>query len=219
MAGLNIVAGFESIRERIPVFLAAGDPVSRDGLASQLRGQGIELVDERQLDEDSVAVLISDEIDDQAVREIRALRRRGVQRIVVVATRVDDSGLLAAVEAGASGLLQRGQSTPQSLLSSIRSAAAGEGSLPPDLLGRLLGQVGRLQRNVLAPRGLTFSGLTEREVKVLRLLAEGMDTAEVGRQLFLSERTVKNAVHDVMSRLNLRNRTHAVAYAIRQGLI
>ena len=219
MAGLNIVAGFESIRERIPVFLAAGDPVSRDGLASQLRGQGIELVDERQLDEDSVAVLISDEIDDQAVREIRALRRRGVQRIVVVATRVDDSGLLAAVEAGASGLLQRGQSTPQSLLSSIRSAAAGEGSLPPDLLGRLLGQVGRLKRNVLAPRGLTFSGLTEREVKVLRLLAEGMDTAEVGRQLFLSERTVKNAVHDVMSRLNLRNRTHAVAYAIRQGLI
>ena len=112
MAGLNIVAGFESVRERIPVFLAAGDPVSRDGLASQLRGQGIELVDERQLDEDSVAVLISDEIDDQAVREIRALRRRGVQRIVVVATRVDDSGLLAAVEAGASGLLQRGQSTP-----------------------------------------------------------------------------------------------------------
>ena len=58
----------------------------RRGLASQLRGQGIELVDERQLDEDSVAVLISDEIDDQAVREIRALRRRGVQRIVVVAT-------------------------------------------------------------------------------------------------------------------------------------
>ena len=54
---------------------------------------------------------------------------------------------------------------------------------------------------------------------MLRLLAEGMDTAEVGRQLFLSERTVKNAVHDVMSRLNLRNRTHAVAYAIRQGLI
>src|SRR3984893_3015614 len=124
MAGLNIVAGLESLRERIPVFLAAGDPVSRDGLASLLRGQGIELVDERQLDEDSVAVLISDEIDDQAVREIRALRRRGVQRIVVVATRVDDSGLLAAVEAGASGLLQRGQSTPQGLINSTRSESA-----------------------------------------------------------------------------------------------
>ena len=72
---------------------------------------------------------------------------------------------------------------------------------------------------MLAPRGLTFSGLTDREVRVLRLLAEGFDTAEVGRQLFLSERTVKNVVHDVTSRLNLRNRTHAVAYALRQGLI
>jgi DNA-binding NarL/FixJ family response regulator len=72
---------------------------------------------------------------------------------------------------------------------------------------------------VLAPRGLTFSGLTERELSVLRLLADGHDTAEVGRQLFYSERTVKNIVHDVTSRLDLRNRTHAVAYALRQGLI
>ena len=79
--------------------------------------------------------------------------------------------------------------------------------------------MGRLQRQVLSPRGLTFSGLTDREVKVLRLLADGLDTGEVGRQLFLSERTVKNVVHDITSRLNLRNRTHAVAYAVRQGLI
>ena len=54
---------------------------------------------------------------------------------------------------------------------------------------------------------------------MLRLLAEGYDTAEVGRRLYFSERTVKNVIHDVTSRLDLRNRTHAVAYAIRQGLI
>ena len=72
---------------------------------------------------------------------------------------------------------------------------------------------------MLHPRGLTFAGLTEREVGVLRLLAEGLDTAEVGRRLFFSERTVKNVIHDITSRLDLRNRTHAVAYAIRQGLI
>ena len=72
---------------------------------------------------------------------------------------------------------------------------------------------------MLAPRGLTFRGLTEREVSVLRLLADGKDTAEVWRELFYSERTVKNIVHDITSRLELRNRTHAVAYAIKQGLI
>jgi DNA-binding NarL/FixJ family response regulator len=126
---------------------------------------------------------------------------------------------LTAVEAGVGGVLRRAQASPQNLLGTIRSVAAGEGTLPPDMLGRLLEQVGQLQRQVLAPRGLTFSGLTEREVSVLSLLADGLDTAEVGRQLFYSERTVKNIIHDVTSRLDLRNRTHAVAYAIKQGLI
>ena len=217
--GISMVAAAESVRERIPVFLAACDPLSRDGVASQLRGHGVDLVDERGIGPDVVAVVVVDEMDDQAVGDVRALRRRGVEHVVVVAARLDDGGLLAAAEAGASGVLRRVEATPQSLLSAVRSAAAGEGSLPPDLLGRLLGQVGRLQRQVLTPRGLTFSGLTEREVRVLRLLADGLDTAEVGRQLFLSERTVKNVVHDVTSRLHLRNRTHAVAYALRQGLI
>ena len=216
---MTVLSGPDPGRERIPIYVAACDPLSRDGVASQLRGHGVELVDERALAADVVAVVVVDEMDDHAVGEIRSLRRRGVDHVVVVAARLDDAGLLAAAEAGASGVLRRAQAGPQSLLACIRSAAAGEGSLPPDLLGRLLGQVGRLQRQVLAPRGLTFSGLTDREVRVLRLLAEGFDTGEVGRQLFLSERTVKNVVHDVTSRLNLRNRTHAVAYALRQGLI
>jgi len=217
--GMTMVAGSEPARDRLSVFVSACDPLSRDGVASQLRGHGVELVDERALHPEAVAVVVVDEMDDRAIGDVRLVRRRGVEHVVVVATRLDDAGLLAAAEAGASGVLRRGQVTPQSLLASIRAAAAGEGSLPPDLLGRLLGQVGRLQRQVLAPRGLTFSGLTDREVKVLRLLADGLDTAQVGRELFLSERTVKNVVHDVTSRLNLRNRTHAVAYALRHGLI
>ena len=90
---------------------------------------------------------------------------------------------------------------------------------PQHVFGRLLDQVGRLQRQVLNPRGLSFAVLTDREIKVMKLLADGLDTAEVGRRLFYSERTVKNIVHDVTSRLNLRNRTQAVAYALRQGLI
>lgn len=206
-------------RERTQVYVVASDPVSRDGAASLLRGQGVDLVDGDRLDADVVALVVVDELDDETGREIRSLRRSGVDSIVVISTRVDDSGLLAAVEAGAKSFLRRGECTPQNLIGSIHAARLGEGSLPPDLLGRLLGQVGRLQRQVLSPNGLTFSGLTEREVKVLRLLADGFDTGEVGRQLFLSERTVKNVVHDVTSRLGLRNRTHAVAHALRHGLI
>jgi DNA-binding NarL/FixJ family response regulator len=219
MAALQMINSGPRSRERVQVFVAAGDPVSRDGAASLLRGQGVELVDDHRLDRDVVAVVVVDDVDDEAAQQIRSLRRRGVESVVIVATRVDDGGLLAAVEAGASGVLRRQESSPQNLLNSIHAAAAGEGSLSPDLLGRLLGQVGRLQRQVLSPHGLTFSGLTEREVKVLKLLADGLDTSEVGRQLYLSERTIKNVVHDVTSRLNLRNRTHAVAYALRHGFI
>jgi len=86
-------------------------------------------------------------------------------------------------------------------------------------LGQLLGQVGRLQRQVLSPRGLTFTGLTEREIKVLTLIADGHDTNEIAQQLCYSQRTVKNVLHGVTTRLQLRNRTHAVAYAVREGLI
>lgn len=206
--------------ERIPVAIAAADPVSRAGLAAQLQSQAaMEVVESVEPGGPGVVVVVADEVDDETAGEIRAQRAGGHERIVLLVARVDDAGLLAAVEAGVSGVVRRSQATPGHLASAISAAAAGEGTLPPDLLGRLLSQVGRLQRQVLHPRGLTFAGLTEREVAVLRLLADGHDTAEVGRRLYFSERTVKNVIHDVTSRLDLRNRTHAVAYAIRQGLI
>ncbi len=203
----------------IAVTIATADPVSRAGLAAQLRDQpGIEVVDDAHADSD-VTVVVADEVDESTSRELREIRAAGCERLVLLVAKVDDAGLLAAVEAGVSGVVRRSQATAGHLAGAIRAAAAGEGTLPPDLLGRLLSQVGRLQRQVLHPRGLTFAGLTEREIAVLHLLAEGHDTAEVGRRLYFSERTVKNVIHDVTSRLDLRNRTHAVAYAIRQGLI
>jgi DNA-binding NarL/FixJ family response regulator len=206
--------------ETIEVAVSAADPVSRAGTVSQLRAApGVRVVEEATPGGSTVALVVADEVDDDATRRIRALRRQGVERVALLVARLDDQGLLAAVEAGVSGVLRRSDATSGNLRSMIRSVAVGEGTLPPDLLGRLLDQVGRLQRQVLAPRGLTFRGLSEREVRVLRLLADGMDTAEVGKELFYSERTVKNIVHDITSRLELRNRTHAVAYAIKQGLI
>jgi DNA-binding NarL/FixJ family response regulator len=204
----------------IPVAVRASDPLSRAGIASQLRrAQGFAVVADDEPPEDTVALVVTDEVAPEVLAEMRALRARGVRRIVLLVSRVDDRSLLAAAEAGVTGVIRRSEATAGNLTAAIRSAAAGEGTLPPDLLGRLLRQVGQLQRQVLSPRGLTFSGLTEREAAVLRLLADGCDTAEVGRRLFYSERTVKNIIHDVTSRLELRNRAHAVAYAIREGLI
>ena len=216
---MALIASSFQAGERIEVYISACDPLSREGIVSQLRGHGMSVVDEQDLHPNVVALVVAEEVDEQTTQQIRALKHGGLDKVVVVATRVEDGGLLAAVEAGANGFLRRSQSTALKLVEAIRTAAAGDGVLPPDLLARLMGQVGRLQRQVLNPHAFGFTGLTDREVKVLKLLAEGLDTNEVGHQLFLSERTVKNIVHDVTSRLNLRNRTHAVAYALRQGLI
>ena len=207
--------------DRISVHVCAGDPVSRAGVASQLRPRPEVLVVEGDGEPDgsaALAVVVADAVDDETVRLLRRVQRAGC-RAVLVATHVDDAGLAAAVEAGVAALVRRSEATPERLARAVCAAARGEGTVPPDLLGRLLDQVGRLQRQVLHPRGLTFTGLATREVEVLRLVADGYDTAEIARALSYSERTVKNVLHDVTTRLQLRNRSHAVAYALREGLI
>ena len=215
-----MVAEALPFREQIPVVVCAADPLSRAGIISQLRRlSGFTIASADSVPDGAVALVVADGMTDDVAAELRVLRGHGVSRVVLLVARVDDRDLLAAVEAGVSGVIRRSEATAGNMAAAIRSAAAGEGTLSPDLLGRLLRQVGQLQRQVLQPRGLTFSGLTERETAVLRLLAQGCDTAEVGRRLFCSERTVKNIIHDVTSRLELRNRAHAVAYAIREGLI
>jgi DNA-binding NarL/FixJ family response regulator len=206
--------------ERIAVYVYAHDPISQAGLASQLRARPEIQVVDHDVDLAVVAIVVVDEVDEETTRVVRAIQRNdGIPRVVLVVTRLDDAGMLAGVEAGACGLLRRSEALPERLVEAIQSAATGDGSVPADLLGRLLEHVGRLQRQVLAPRGLTMSGLSEREIEVLKLVADGFDTAEIAGSLAYSERTIKNIIHDVTARLNLRNRSHAVAYAVRQGLI
>ena len=91
-------------------------------------------------------------------------------------------------------------------LGGIRGAAAGVGFVP-------------LAASWQATSPDTVSPLHPREVEVLRLVAEGHDTVEIARKLNYSERTVKNVIHQITQRLGLRNRPHAVAYAIRRGLL
>src|SRR4029079_1760977 len=96
-------------------------------------------------------------LTDEVMRVLRALQRGSVPRTVLVARVIDDATLVAAAEAGVGGLLRRGDATPESLARAILRVAAGEGEVPPDLLGRLLGQGGRLQPQGVAARGVGFS--------------------------------------------------------------
>jgi DNA-binding NarL/FixJ family response regulator len=206
--------------QRVALAIKTQDPMSRAGLAAQLayRPEVQVLAADDEVSA-GVTVVLADDVDDAALAAIRGARVGDDSRVVLVVTRLVDGDLLSAVEAGASSVLRRSEATPDRVVDAVRAASSGAAAMSPDLLGQLLDHVGRLQRDVLTPRGLRFSGLTEREVRVLRLMADGLDTDEIGQRLFYSERTVKHIVHDITSRLHLRNRTHAVAYALRQGFI
>ncbi|ALC28669.1 response regulator transcription factor [Streptomyces bacillaris] len=207
--------------ERITVALRAQDPISQAGVASQLRARPEVSVLEREADDVSpqVVVVVVDTVDEDVLRILRRIQRTTTCRTVLVTTDIDEQKLVSAAECGVAGVVRRSESTPDHLVQVIGTVARGEGHLPSDLLGRLLEEVGRLQGQVLGPRGLHFTGLAAREVDVLRLVAEGYDTADIAVKLAYSERTIKNVLHSVMTRLQLRNRSHAVAYAMRQGLI
>src|SRR4051794_3131636 len=199
------------------VFVFGADPLSQAGMATYLGGQPeVELVSQAGLDLADVALVVADEVDEQTLKVVGAMQRDGVPRIVLLVTDIDADGVGAAVQAGAVGILRRCEATRDGLLSAIRAAAAGEGVLPPDLLGGLMR---RVRAEPLPPSRNTSAQPSEREIRVLHLLSEGCDTREIARRLCYSERTVKNVIQDVTRRLGVRNRSHAVAYAVRRGLI
>lgn len=207
-------------QSRTPVIVRATDPILQNGVHMALRTRPeVWLVDEEDASADAVALVVTDRFDDRANHLLKTLQVRGFARVVLVAGELEDSEILTAVEGGVCAVARRVDTTPDVLVRLVKAASAGEGALPPDLLGRLLNRVSRLQRHVLEPRGLHLAGITNRETEVLRLVASGMSTKEIADKLCYSQRTVKSILHDVTNRFQLRNRSHAVAYALREGLI
>lgn len=205
---------------RVPVFLYAADPISQAGLSAELRSRPeVRLVDEEEIATAKVCVVALEHWDDSSFKTLKTMQARGCETLILVINSLNDTDLLSAVEAGVSALVWRSEATAPQLAHVITQAASGHGALPPEVLGRLLKKVSRLQQNVLSPMGINLTGLSSREADVLTLMAQGQNTHEIANQLCYSERTVTNILHDVTSRFQLKNRTHAVAYAMREGLI
>jgi len=158
-------------------------------------------------------------LDETTLGMLRSVKAQGCSNTVLVISAVGDDDVLAAVDAGVSAIVWRWEATGSWLSEVVVKAASGEAALPSDMLARLLKRIERLNRHVLVPRGIGLNGLSPREIDVLRLAADGLDTDEIGSTLAYSARTVTSILHDVMRRYQLRNRTHAVAYSIREGLI
>jgi DNA-binding NarL/FixJ family response regulator len=175
--------------------------------------------------EPTLHVLAGDEIDTAAVAVIGAadldaarsalagVQRDGHPPVVLVLDAVTGEDVVSAASLGARGVLRRSDATAAALTSAIDRVVRGLAVVPDDLVGALLEQA------IRRPASSSRFVLSDRERAVLALLSEGSSTFEIGDSLGYSERTVKGVIHDITTRLQLRNRSHAVAFALRNGMI
>jgi DNA-binding NarL/FixJ family response regulator len=207
----------------VEVAVMASEPLVAEGVAAYLRAcPGIVPVPPDHLDRARVVLVIDGQVSDKTLLVIQHAAEKSPgtdRRFVLVCDGIREHQLLRALSWGLVSVLPRQDAGYQQIVRALVNAHDGRVELPRDAHGWLEERIRSVQRDVLAPHGLSLAGLYSREVEVLRLLAEGLDTAEVAQRLNYSERTVRNIIHGVLTRLKLRNRAHAVAFALRSGVM
>ncbi|GGQ07960.1 helix-turn-helix transcriptional regulator [Streptomyces roseolilacinus] len=204
--------------EPVLVSVVALDPVLEAGIRSTLSACP-EIALTTAADEPRVVVMTVDQVSPSEVDALRSVRAAPSQpEVVLVASRLAPGDALHALAAGARGLLRRCEADAARLTRAALAAARGDCTLPPDLLDQLLRHAETGGAGGASPAWAGAS-LDDRERSVLRLVADGHETNEIARRLCYSPRTVTSVVHDITRRFRLRNRAHAVAYALRTGLL
>jgi DNA-binding NarL/FixJ family response regulator len=205
------------------VLVVDDHPVVRSGLIGMLAvTDDIEVVGEAGDGEEALA-LVESTRPDVVLMDLRMPRRDGVSatgaivsgypatKVLVLTTYDTDTDILHAVEAGAAGYLLK--DTPHAeLLDGIRAASRGETVLAPPVAARLMSRL----RTPAAPAAVQPS---PRELEVLAAVARGLSNAEIGRELFIGEATVKTHLQRLFTKLDVDDRTRAVTVAIERGLL
>lgn len=223
------------MRGKTPVFVYAADPLSAAGAKAQLMNEPtIELLGPVDIDRARVALLVTESADPAAARIVRAIQRDGVPSVVLVASRFEVEGVVEAAAAGVNGFLRRSDATSSRLVAAIREADQPGCRLPEGLMKKAAavrshrGGADVIDITDQGSSGMSAEGavstiatprLSVREAEVLRLVAEGYDTADVAEKLAYSESTIKGILAKVMTKIEARNRCHAIAIVMRDGLI
>lgn len=153
----------------------------------------------------------------EVTRKLRDSQSRA--RVIILTIHDDESYVLEVVKAGAAGYLLK-DIEPSMLIKAIRTVYEGESFIYPTLAKKLFGQIARGEDKKVAlghKRG--EERLTEREIEVLQLIAQGMSNQEMAQKLYLSEKTVKNHLTNIFRKINVTDRTQAVLYAIKHKIV
>jgi two-component system NarL family response regulator len=215
-------------RAKIRVLVVDDQELFRRGLIMLLSVEDdIEVVGEA-TDGAAAAALASSTAPDVILMDVRMPKQTGIEacasmkdaapqaRIIMLTASDEEADLYEAVKNGASGYLLKDSSIDE-VAQAVRVVADGQSLISPSMAIKLLDEFKQMSRadraSVPTPR------LTERELEVLRLVAQGLNNREIAKQLFISENTVKNHVRNILEKLQLHSRMEAVMYAVREKLL
>ncbi|MFD4669687.1 LuxR C-terminal-related transcriptional regulator [Lentzea sp. NPDC058450] len=203
---------------RVAVTVLSGDVGWAREVLRTLAGHDPDVLTPAERRDADIVVVLADQVTDAVAEEMAGWEYTG-QRIVLVAGLLRERFLPRLFGAGVVSVLRYGDVTALQVVRAVLASTEGRAVVPDQLARWLVDEVRAAQSGVLMPQGVLFSGLAEREVEVIRRLADGYDTMRIAEELNYSERTIKKIIQDVLTRLQLRNRAHAVSYAMRVGAI
>ncbi|HEY7076111.1 MAG TPA: response regulator transcription factor [Solirubrobacteraceae bacterium] len=213
MIGVVIADDQDLVREGLRMMLEAEADIDVLGEA----GTGLEALDAaRRLDPDVLLMDVRMPELDGIEATARLVRAGGRARVLMLTTFDLDEYVYRAMKAGASGFLLKDARREQ-LAAAVRTVAGGEALLAPSITRRLIEDF--CERPPPGGRSDATSDLSERELEVVRLMARGLSNAEIARELYLSEATVKSHVARILAKLRLRDRVQTVVFAYESGLV
>jgi DNA-binding NarL/FixJ family response regulator len=216
--------------DAIRVMICDDHALFRRGLIMVLESEeGIEVVGEAEDGEEAVA-RVEDLAPDVVLMDVRMPRLSGIDATrkiseVVPATKIlmltvsdEEDDLYDAIKAGATGYLLK-EISIEEVATAIRAVVSGQSLISPSMASKLLSEFTNLAKKADERQAVPSPRLTDRELEVLKLVAQGMSNREIATELYISENTVKNHVRNILEKLHLHSRMEAVVYAVREKLL
>ena len=216
--------------ERLKVLVVDDHALFRRGLQMVLKGEGdIEVVGEA-ADGNEAVDKAQETMPDVILMDVRMPHRSGIEatqqikdllphvKILMLTISDEEADLYEAIKAGASGYLLKEISIDE-VADAIRSVSAGQSRLSPSMAAKLLQEFAAMSKRAAEARQLPAPRLTDREMEVLQLVAQGLNNRDIAKELFIAENTVKNHIRNILEKLHLHSRMEAVVYAVREKLL
>jgi DNA-binding NarL/FixJ family response regulator len=214
--------------DSVRVLLVDDHDLFRTGLRNLLEEQGIHVVAEAGTGADAIG-LVREHTPDVVVMDLNMPGMTGVEatrqitafapltRVLVLTISDGDDDVTDAIMAGACGYLLKDASI-QELMRGIQSAAVGESLISPHVAAKVLQRLRAASTQPEIERTIR-SELSDREIEVLKLIANGKENAEIAAELHISPKTVKNHISNILMKLHIDNRIQAAVYAVRSGIV